>query len=155
MGKSSLRQNIHGHASDLYDTDESENNAGINFLKFFNGILILTIIVLSGYLIVNQLFPKEVTVKGFSETGNISSDKVSGESLQLPKAKAFEIYQEKLSRRDVFMAPWEQERLTPEGNEAPNALDLSKPIHIVGIVLDGDPKVIVENLQTKETVFLL
>lgn len=65
----------------------------------------------------------------------------------------FESYQRAMEGRDIFQAPWEKpvEDLPAAGG---SASELSKQLKLVGILLDKDPKAILEDLATQQTFFL-
>lgn len=73
--------------------------------------------------------------------------------LGVVETKPFEFYAGKIEGRDVFEAPWEKPASDSQAPADP-ALDLSKRLKVVGILLDEDPKAIIEDLETKQTFFL-
>lgn len=69
------------------------------------------------------------------------------------EVRPFDSYKPAMEGRDIFQAPWEkpaQEVSVPNASVA----ELTKQLKLVGILLDEDPKAIVEDLGTKQTFFV-
>ncbi len=61
-------------------------------------------------------------------------------------------YPEGMEARDMFQAPWEKPAaVTPAGNAA---VELAKTLKVVGILLDAEPKAIIEDMAMKQTFFV-
>lgn len=88
---------------------------------------------------------------------NISSSTKEKEEGELPAAvievRPFDFYKPAMEGRDIFQAPWEK---PAQEVSAPNAsaAELTKQLKLVGILLDKDPKAIVEDLGTHQTFFV-
>ncbi|VAW12082.1 hypothetical protein MNBD_BACTEROID05-1003, partial [hydrothermal vent metagenome] len=109
-----------------------------------------------GYFLVSQLRIKDegvsLSVKGESRE---AAEEVSV-VLSLHEAKPFTYYQQRIEKRDIFQSPWEKPKIQRENPVVTKSFDeLNKKIKIVGVVLDQNPQVIVENFKSKETVFLV
>jgi len=73
--------------------------------------------------------------------------------VSLPESKPFRFYEQRLQQRDLFEIPGMKLKL--KSNILDNiGADLSKRIKIVGIVIDKDSKVIIEDVKTGKTFFL-
>ena len=70
----------------------------------------------------------------------------------LLKPKPFEFYEGKF-KQHIFMTPWEK-LSTDKASSTEPLTALSQVLKVVGIFLDYDPKVIVEDLRTKQVYFL-
>lgn len=128
----------------------------IHFLDVGNTILVFLSVGLAGYLAMGYFFFKKETIVVFNVDSEVSSEVIAGEEISLPEPKPFEFYKQKIEQRDLFEIPWKKMKTTvnrPKLKPAPT-VDLSKQIKVVGIVLDADPTVIVEDLKTKQTFFL-
>ena len=69
------------------------------------------------------------------------------------EARPFEFYRQTIGSRDIFQAPWEKPLPVATGTSS-SAAELAKQLKLVGILLDKDPKAIVEDLTTQQTFFL-
>lgn len=67
-------------------------------------------------------------------------------------AKPFDAYGAQLSARDIFQAPWEKPATGTLGREDGSASSVPQ-LRLVGILLDADPKAIIEDSSTKQTFF--
>ncbi len=126
-----------------------------DFLNVANRMLLVCVVGIVGYFMVSQLRTREegdsFSVK---EESREAVEKVSVE-LSLPEERPFSYYQQRIEKRDIFQSPWEKPKIQRENPVLIKSFeDLNKKIKIVGIVLDQNPQVIVENFKSKETVFL-
>ena len=69
------------------------------------------------------------------------------------EVRPFDSYKPAMEGRDIFQAPWEQ---PAQDIPAPgvSSTELVKQLKLVGILLDKDPKAIVEDLGTQQTFFV-
>ena len=89
--------------------------------------------------------------KGKSEEKKVEKSDVL--KISFSEKKPFSVYQEKFQQRDIFQAPWDKPK-EDAAQEASSSTDLSKQLKLIGVLLDKDSRAIIENVQTKETVFL-
>ena len=83
------------------------------------------------------------------EAAIASSNQPSAAAEQTP----VDVYQQVVAGRDIFQLPWEKDMSIQPTD--PNALsDLSQQIKVIGILLDEDPKAIVEETATQTTFFM-
>lgn len=69
------------------------------------------------------------------------------------EVRSFESYKQTMEGRDVFQAPWEKPvQAVPVSGVS--AAELAKQLKLVGILMDKDPKAIVEDLGTRQTFFV-
>lgn len=54
--------------------------------------------------------------------------------------------------RDIFQAPWEKPAVAAPAGSA--AVELAKNLKVVGILLDAEPKAIIEDVAMKQTFFV-
>ena len=142
------------------ESESSKIRNGFNFdvLKWSNRILLA-----ASFLIFIYIFHQYIEGRGKENVLLTSlermkneekkSEKVHVPKISFPAGKPFSFYQEKIQQRDIFQAPWDK----PKENAPADASltsDLNKQLKLVGILLDEDSKAIMENVQTKETVFL-
>ncbi len=79
--------------------------------------------------------------------------KESDLSIAAVEVRPFDSYQAVMEGRDIFQAPWEKPvEETPASKTS--ASELTKQLKLVGILLDKDPKAIVEDLSTQQTFFV-
>ncbi|MBI5150008.1 MAG: hypothetical protein HZA28_04470 [Candidatus Omnitrophica bacterium] len=80
-------------------------------------------------------------------------DTAAEEMPQALDARLFEFDRQTISSRDIFQAPWEKPLPVATGASS-SAVELARQLKLVGILLDKDPKAIVEDLTTQQTFFL-
>ncbi|MCK5013311.1 MAG: hypothetical protein KAS66_05795 [Candidatus Omnitrophica bacterium] len=129
--------------------------AGAGTMRLFdigNRLLVVLIIGLLGYVLIKYFSTGENTDLTFPGD-EVIVEKVSSSALTVDKPKPFELYARALEARDLFQPI--RDRLKPETPALKKALPaLHKRIKLIGILLDGDSKVIVEDLKAKQTHFL-
>ncbi len=133
---------------------EEKSFDATKLLKGINFILIISILILLGY---NALIYFQDDETGIHTAGVIPrSATKKGESVdaKLTELKPFDDYRLQLEQTDVFEAPWEAPKDTSTKNLDTPLVELTKVLRLIGIVLDADPKAIVEDLKTKQTYFL-
>ena len=82
-------------------------------------------------------------------TENVPAPEVSQPGFDTPE---FDTYKPTMEGRDIFQSPWEKPvTAVPASNTS--AAELAKQLKLVGILLDKDPKAIVEDLATQQTFF--
>ena len=86
---------------------------------------------------------------------DIYSPSGKGEGMPVPaiEVRPFEPYKQTMEGRDVFQAPWERPVQEVAASNV-SAAELAKQLKLVGILLDKDPKAIVEDLGTHQTFFV-
>lgn len=143
-----------------------ERPVGKDSLALWNRILVILIIgiwavILARYFSEEKhrsMNPRSALVDSLDSAGKDTPDSTRQSPawrapLGVVEAKPFEFYAGKIEGRDVFEAPWEKPALDSQAPADP-ALGLSKRLKVVGILLDEDPKAIIEDLETKQTFFL-
>ena len=125
----------------------------VGFLKIINLVLLVLCIGLLGSFIYRYLQLKNaVLVSTAALSVKTKEDSVLLEA-SAKTIKPFEVYAKDIDSRDLFLSPWEKEN---PGDSAATGLgiDLGKDLKLVGIVLDKDPKAIIEDLRSNQTIFL-
>ncbi len=137
-------------------TDEKKMDVLALFIRVLAVLAgIILIFVLTKYTR-SQPPPLPAVSAQLQPAGNISAvPSREDEELPVPalEARPFESYKQTMGGRDVFQAPWEKPAVAVA---APNtsASELAKQLKLVGIMLDKDPKAIVEDLATQQTFFV-
>lgn len=125
-----------------------------NSLKNINKLLLICIIILSGYLIKEYFFDQsdqEDRAVLNDKQELVDSDRKG--LVVLDQKKDFSYYLDDYESSTPFVFPWDKEVVVEEAiDEDINFKDLLK---IVGIVLDANPQVIIEDLELKQTFFVL
>ena len=126
---------------------------GFDALLFFNKFLILLCLAVVGYLgfKYSYLFQDKTAHQG--RKAKVPVEKKEAERMDWPETKPFDYFQSKLGQRNLFFNPWEKQsqpnQLVQEGSD-----DWTKQLRLVGIVLDADPKAIIEDINSNQTLFL-
>ncbi len=77
----------------------------------------------------------------------------SAKQMDISDSRPFDFYREEIARRDLFQNPWQGPGSgTPSSSGS--AVEISKQLKLVGILLDDDPKAIIEDAATKQTFFI-
>ena len=125
----------------------------IDFLILTNRLLIIVCLGIFAYLLTKYFFvekkPMPTTLSSIEKT---KEDNVSPKVIK-PDVKPLAIYQQTVSARDIFELPWEKETVT-ESADPSTSQDLSQQIKVVGIMLDRDPKAIIEEISSAQTFFM-
>lgn len=133
--------------------DASSPNARGDFLKRVNRLLALTALVLLVSMAVNYVLfmdePANVISQPDMETASVE---IAPKEIPAEERRPFGDYQESIVQRDIFQSPWEKEK-DEKAVQAPQG-DLQRKLKLVGIVLDEDPKAIIEDLEAHQTHFL-
>jgi len=130
----------------------------LGIFKAVDKVLIAAIIVLLGYLLYNFKFGKQETVTISLEETTSSSETVAPVIPTAVEPQPFSYYAEKMGGRNIFdSAPGQT--VTPDQLPlevmAPQPLpDITTKLKIVGIVLDKNAEVILEDLEEQKTYFL-
>ncbi|MBF0384499.1 MAG: hypothetical protein HQL27_01380 [Candidatus Omnitrophica bacterium] len=122
-----------------------------SYLLVLLGITLFTVLAMRIFAF-DKGMKQEEAKSGKKEQKAVKNNKVSG-NLNDKEARPFDYYSKKIEKRDIFMLPWEKS----DGNTGDKVLpggDLAKRLRVVGIVLDDSPKAIIEDLSTKETLFI-
>ncbi len=116
------------------------------FLRKLNGLTFFLVLILVGFFtygLLNLREEKKIVIDDL-EMVEFSKIKVFDDSTQKP----YNHYSNLIKTRDIFSRPEGKSELIDGGSQ------LEKKFRLVGIVLDGDPEAIVEDLQTRKTLFL-
>ena len=117
---------------------------------------VILIFVLNKYALLwtkSPVAPEPSFQTQITEDVSFLSGKGEGSPVPAVETRPFESYKQTMEGRDVFQAPWERPaREVPIPNAS--ATELAKQLKLVGILLDKDPKAIVEDLATQQTFFL-
>lgn len=117
---------------------------------------VILVLVLNKYALLRAKPPAALETSFQTQiTEDISSLSGKGEESPVPaiETRSFESYKQTMAGRDVFQAPWEKPVQSAPASGA-SAAELSKQLKLVGILMDKDPKAIVEDLGTQQTFFV-
>ena len=122
----------------------------IDILVGVNRVLIAATIVLAGFVLVRVVSMERSAKKNVVLEDKSALEEVAVKALW-PQEKSFSYFESKIGSRDVFFSPWEKPS-TPASPDV--AMDLAKDLKLVGIVLDENPKAIVEDVKNNQTLFM-
>ena len=124
-----------------------------DFLKLFNFVLVMVSLLLISFLIYNTITHQQLLVIKPIKTNEKEEKNASVSEPFASPIKPFSFYQKEISGRNFFQFPWEK----PKPAAAPVkdvAQELRQQLKVIGILLDQEPKVIVEDLRTQQTLFI-
>jgi len=119
---------------------------------------IILVFVLNKYVLLRTKPPAGQALSSPTQAAeDISLSAGAKEEWELPVAaievRPFDSYKPAMEGRDIFQAPWEQPAQDIPASGVPGT-ELVKQLKLVGILLDKDPKAIVEDLGTQQTFFV-
>lgn len=126
-------------------------------LMFMTICLGLTVYIVSQIVLVK---PAADDLAGLEQARPEIEDETSGPEEILPQPKLFTDYAQTFSQRDLFMSALQRAQAgtvtapAPDAPPAPPVLDLAQNFKLVGIILDNDPKAVVEDVRNQRTLFL-
>lgn len=133
--------------------DLSRPGARLDLLAFAPRVLMAAALGLAVYGVVQY-----VTFKPAQAVSDVAPPEGPEETLDvlapaLKERPPSGTYQESMEARDIFQAPWEKPAAGAASAGA-SALELAKNLKVVGILLDADPKAIIEDTAMKQTFFV-
>ena len=128
------------------------------FFKGFNLILFLGVIsfaVYAGWLGYRSSDEAILTGSDLNAVNSIGINSIKDPLSNHENYKEFVYYEDQLRENDIFTVDWSDEPgETFHAVEQTTALELKSTIRVLGIVIDQQPLVVVENLKSRETSFL-
>jgi hypothetical protein len=70
----------------------------------------------------------------------------------IPRVRPFDYYKDAITQRNIFQMPWEVPVDTRI--DVSSSIQLSQQLRLVGVFLDGNPKAIIEDAQSREIHFV-
>jgi len=132
----------------------SKTKNSFDFLKIATRSL-LFIAMISLFYMLFFLFVKQNDRPDFFIPTDLQNvGQLSSSDLFFPEAGAFDDYARVMESRDLFEAIYGREFTFGKKTTPVSDLDFEKNFRLVGILLDGDPRAIVEDLKNKQTLFL-
>lgn len=138
-------------SSGLKKQSQGTKDLSFSFVKSINRLLIVVCAGIMAYIgfvyVGGRTLSEEVIFANKTErTEKIAQMQDKGER------KSFDYYESMLSENNIFLAPWERE--TGVAIEGSRQTDLGKNLNLVGIILDEQPTAIIEDLKSKQTLFM-
>lgn len=148
--------------SAITSTEEQTNKDKIatekpqfNIFGVIDLVLIICSLAIAGYMISKYVLHSTAEEKASVDIKGKDKDEIAARKLALGEAKAIGPYLEQLRERDLFQSPWQQTKTSDtKGATASTGAEALKQFKLVGVVLDKDPKAIIEDSQSKETLFV-
>jgi len=162
-------------SSENTQDEQTKQSNQANYFRYANIFLIFGSVIFV-ILIINQYitYRNDDTVVSLTTDKNRNSG--GDQKKLLPEKKPFETYKVKLSERNIFeslikkpepkkfVRPKRQPKRKPKPKSKPKSkpkkaqvnfeAQLRKQIKLVGLVIDQDPKAIVEDRKSKQTLFM-
>ena len=146
----------------LKPSSSVRSDAGI--FPVVNGVLIVLIVLLIVYVMYELLLITKQDERMSVKSNMILENTLLAESFSLSEPPPFSYYSGQLEKRDIFRIPEpvappmenivQPEKMNVPVVNAPNPMDLIKNLTLVGILLDQNSTAIIEDQQSKETLFL-
>ena len=129
-------------------------------LKIFTRLCLILSAGLLIYILVNIFTDSpDRSFKASLDEKEMTTKELLTESFILPRVIEFSEYTEIIKARDIFNPPYDKEVAPPPSQEIskPEQVpvpDLTQQYKLVGILVDNKPVAIIEDLRSKETLFL-
>lgn len=130
-----------------------EKGAGVDLLEYINRSLIFFSIGILTYIFVKHFVLDYTDARPRGLKIKIEKKRVSETKPPFYKEKSFDYYQELFNERNVFEMPRQQSGMD-KIIDIKSTVDLSKKLKVIGILLDKNPRAVVENLKEKQTYFI-
>ena len=137
-------------------SDKSSKVVGnkTDLLKNLNILIAVISFFILSYLLTKYFSMDKRELYQWSSGSEASKKDAPLPSVSKLETRSFSDYEGRIKQRDFFEFPWEKTNTMAANAPANPVSDLSKQFKLVGIVLDRDPKAIIEDLRTKETLFM-
>jgi hypothetical protein len=126
-------------------SSESGKRSRKDFLKIFNQFLLLVLLGLAGFLVYEMMF--EVESIGRPARVVRSGEKTEISFFDRQEEKPFSYYEQQFLKRNIFEA-------APKAVDETVKVSLANKFKVVGIVLGRIPEVVLEDVESKKTLFL-
>ena len=131
----------------------------MSFLEKTTRVLVVCSLGLAVWVVWIFLTKSNPNVRLAADASSGAESPMAGRPRQRAGTGQFEQYASVFQSRDIFMSPYEKEIIIPaEDKPTPvppePEIDLSQNFRLVGIVIDDKPRVIIEDLEKQETLFL-
>lgn len=143
---------------DLPDETQSSGNP-MDALALSIRVLAVMACIILGFVLNKYARMKPLAAQSGSSKTQVAEDLPSSpsekeEELSIAsiEVRPFDSYKQTMEGRDIFQAPWEKPVEAPVSGISGS--ELIKQLKLVGILLDKDPKAIVEDLGTQQTFFV-
>src|SRR3989338_1966952 len=123
---------------------------GIQLARRF---LLLASLILTFYIVYELLFVKTGSGSFLRET-KATYDEDAATTITVATPKPYEYYSDQIEKRDIFESPLYRVKPGEGIKPAAGASEFTKNLRLVGIVLDENAEAIIEDLDSKETLFL-
>lgn len=124
----------------------------VDSLAFFIRILSVTAICILIFILLKYTRGKTPVTEQTAAPEPVAEDSIA-ETTPTFEIPSFDSYKQTMESRDIFQAPWEKPIETMPSSTASTSA-VAGQLKLVGIVLDQDPKAIVEDLATQQTFFV-
>lgn len=152
--------NLEGSLGDSVDKSSlkqlgKKNKKGSDLILLSTRILILISLLMVGYIVYKYLWLGSDQGFGRDNEPIVVTRGVKIDDVVIPQEepKPFTYYQDVISERNVFQAPWDivkkEVEIVPVVEN-----DLNQKLKVVGIILDEQPTAIMEDLVSKQSVFM-
>ena len=122
----------------------------LTFVNRFLGIIIIVGLALLGVKYFGK--PNAENPDKLPHEKNLKEDTVKTDSI-IADVKPYEFYWAEISKKDLFRLPWEQNTDNMNVTQ-PAGSEFLKSLQLTGIVLDKDPKAVIEDTAAGQTYFL-
>ncbi len=136
---------------------QEEKETGTNIFSVLNKSLIFLVGILFFYSGYRAVFILKSTDDASLRTKSVFEEVSSVREIALVEPKPYRYYARQFEKKDIFkLSPIvpAQEKGPETTKSLPDEREFMENLKLTGIVLDNNPEAIIENLKTKETLFL-
>ena len=136
----------------------AKKNFAVNLLRKTTRLLVFVALGLLAFIGIRFFSAPDASVP-LAEIKVTPADEENFRLASEADPKPFAEYAAVFEARDIFESPFEKEAITPVEEPRPvetvaPVKDLTNDFLLVGIVIDDDPRAIIEDIQNQETLFL-
>lgn len=136
------------------NSQEPREPMGIDVLQWANKFLVVLCLGITIYLVADHFKEGKQNVLIPEERKKVEEAFPQIIERARIEVKPFEVYKDTISQRDVFLAPWEKGEI-PTGGAGESAQEFKRQYKLVGIVMDQQPKAILEDSKTQISLFVI
>ncbi len=136
------------------NSQEPREPMGIDVLRWANQFLVVLCLGITIYLVADHFKEEKQNVLIPEERKRVEEALPQIIERARIEVKPFEVYKDTISQRDVFLAPWEKSEI-PTGGVGESAQEFKRQYKLVGIVMDQQPKAILEDSKTQISLFVI
>lgn len=134
-----------------YFKGDQKNDGWLDWGNRFLTLLAVGIIIYAiAGVFLNRLGDEGSLVR--TSEANQDGEMLQEKKWEFPQVQSFDHYAKNIQQHNIFQLPWEMPM--DENIDMSTSLQLSQQLTLMGVFLDGDPKIIIEDSATQQIHFV-